>query len=132
LSPPVSKTAATFDPLLGEDRRARDRLAEPAGADQRDVVLPLRPQDLADLAEQRVDLVTDTALAELAEGGQVAADLRRVDVRVVGDLLRGDPLLPHLPGLREHLEVPGEPSRDPDRQPLRQLIPPSSLLVTRS
>jgi len=73
--------------VLGEDRRARDRLAEPAGTDQRDVVLPLRPQDLADLAEQRVDVVTDTALAELAEGGQVAADLRRVDVRVGGELL---------------------------------------------
>jgi hypothetical protein len=28
--------------------RARDRLAESAGADQRDVVLPLRPQDLAE------------------------------------------------------------------------------------
>jgi len=44
-----------LDPVLGEDRRARDCLAEPAGADQRDVVLPLRPQDLADLAEQRLE-----------------------------------------------------------------------------
>src|SRR6266851_5057070 len=68
----------------------------PAGADQRDVVLPLRPQDLADLAEQRVDGVTNTVPAELAEGGQVAADLGRVDVRVGGDLLRGDPPLPIL------------------------------------
>ena len=55
------------DPVLGEDRRARDRLAEAAGADEGDVVLPLRPQDLADLAEQRVDVVADAALAELAE-----------------------------------------------------------------
>jgi len=111
------------DPVLGEDRRARDRLAEPAGADQRDVVLPLRPQDLADLAEQRVDVVTDTALAELAEGGQVAADLRRVDVRVGGDLLRGDPLLAHLLRLRQHLQVPGQARRHTDRQPVSRHTP---------
>jgi hypothetical protein len=48
------------------------------------------------------------ALAELAEGGQVAADLRCVDVRVGGDLLRGGPLLAHLLRLRQHLEVPGQ------------------------
>src|SRR5512132_483945 len=49
------------DPVLREDRRARDRLAEPAGADERDVVLPLRPQDLPDLPQQRVDVVADAA-----------------------------------------------------------------------
>ena len=107
------------DPVLREDRRAGDRLAEPAGADERDVVLPLRPQDLADLAEQRVDVVADAALAELAEGGQVAADLRRVDVRVVRDLLRGDPVLAHLLRLGQNLEVPAQPGRDSDRQPIR-------------
>ena len=36
--------------VVGEDRRARDRLAEAAGAEERDVVLALRPEDLADLA----------------------------------------------------------------------------------
>ncbi len=41
------------DPVLGEDRGRRDRLAEPAGADERDVVLALRPQDLPDRVEQR-------------------------------------------------------------------------------
>ena len=107
------------DPVLGEDRRARDRLAEAPGADERDVVLALRAEDLADLGEQRVDVVADPALAELAEGGQVAADLRRVDVRVVGDLLRGDALLAHLLRLRQHLEVPGEARRDTHRQTIR-------------
>ena len=107
------------DAVLREDRRARDRLAEPARADERDVVLPLRAQDLADLAEQRVDVVADAALAELAERRQIAPDLSRVDVRVLRDLLRGDALLSHLSRLRQHLEVPGQTSRDTDRQAVR-------------
>ena len=82
------------DPVLGEDRRADDRLAEPPGPDEQDVVLALRPEDLADLAEQAVDVVAHSALAELPERGQVAADLGRVDVRVVRDLLRGDAAFP--------------------------------------
>jgi len=67
--------------VLGEDRGRGDRLPEPAGADERDVVLPLRAEDLADRVEQQLDRIADPALAELAEVGQVAADLRRVDVR---------------------------------------------------
>src|SRR4051812_49498328 len=80
--------------MLGEDGRARDRLSEAAGADQGDVVLALRPEDLADLAEERIDVVADPALAEFPERRKVAPDLSRVDVRVVGYLLRGDALLP--------------------------------------
>ncbi len=108
------------DPVLGEDRRAGDRLAEPARADERDVVLPLRAQDLADLAEQRVDVVADAALAELAEGREVAADLGGVDVRVVRDLLRGNPVLAHLLGLRQNLQVAGETRSNTHRQPISQ------------
>src|SRR5205823_4870172 len=67
--------------MVGEDVRRGDRLAEVAGAEERDVVLAGGPQDLADLRDQRVDVVADAALAELAEPRQVAADLRRVDVR---------------------------------------------------
>jgi len=81
------------DPVLGEDRRAADRLTQPARADKRDVVLALGAEDLADLGEEAVDVVAHSALAELAEGGEVAADLRRVHVRVVRDLLRRDPVL---------------------------------------
>jgi len=61
--------------VLREDRRARNCLAEPAGPDQRDVVLTLRAKDLADLSEQGVDVVADAALAELSEGGKVTPDL---------------------------------------------------------
>src|SRR5262245_10667021 len=50
------------DPVLGEDRRADDCLAEAAGPDERDVVLALGPQDLADLGEQAVDRVADAPL----------------------------------------------------------------------
>ena len=52
------------DAVLGEDRRARDRAPEPSGADERDVVLALRAQDLPDLLEQRVGAVADAALPE--------------------------------------------------------------------
>ena len=111
------------DAVLREDRRRGDRPAEAARADQRDVVLPLGAQDLADLGEERVDRVADAALAELPEGREVAADLRRVDVRVLGDLLRRDPVLAHLPRLREHLEVPAQASGDSDRQAFRHQRP---------
>ncbi len=43
------------DPVLGEDRRACDRLTQATGADEGDVVLPLRAKDLANLGEQAVD-----------------------------------------------------------------------------
>src|SRR6185503_18625821 len=56
------------------------------------------------------------ALAELAEAGEVAPDLRRVDVGVLRQLLRGDRLLAHLARLREHLEVAREARRDAERE----------------
>ena len=61
--------------VVGEDVRRRDRLAEVAGAEQRDVVLARGAQDLADLRDERVDVVADAALAELAEAGEVATCL---------------------------------------------------------
>jgi hypothetical protein len=73
--------------VVGEHVRAGDRLAEVAGAEQRDVVLAGGAQDLADLRDQRIDVVAHAALAELAEAGQVAADLGRVDVGEVRELL---------------------------------------------
>src|SRR5204863_4934633 len=106
------------DPVLREDRRRRDRLAEAAGADERDVVLPLGSQDLADLAEEALDVVAHSALPELAEGRQVAPDLRRVDVRVVRDLLRRDAVLAHLLRLGQNLQVAAETGGDSDRHPL--------------
>src|SRR4051812_34253777 len=103
--------------VVGEDVGACDRLAEVAGAEQRDVVLAAGAQDLADLRDERVDVVADAALAELAEARQVAPDLRRVDVGVVGELLRGDRVLAHLLGLGQDLEIAREPRGDAERQP---------------
>ena len=74
-------------------------------------------------AMQDFDVVADAALAELAEPGEVAADLGRVDVRVLADLLRGDPVLAHLLGLDEHPEVPAQARRDAHGQPLAGRAP---------
>src|SRR4029079_18752534 len=87
-------------------------------AEQRDVVLARGAQDLADLRDERVDVVADAALAELAEARQVAPDLGGVDVRVVAELLRGDRLLAHLLGLREDLQVARQARGDAEREAL--------------
>ena len=104
--------------VVGEDLGAGDRLTQVAGAEQRDVVLAGGPQDLADLPDQRIDVVADAPLAELAEAGEVAADLGRVDVGVVGQLLRGDRVLAHLARLRQHLQVAREPGGYAEREAL--------------
>jgi hypothetical protein len=106
------------EPVVGEDRRVRDRLAEATCAEKGDVVLALRPEDLPDLARERVDVVADASLAELPEAGQVATNLRRVDVRVLADLLGGDPVLAHLLRLGEDAQVLAESSGDADRESL--------------
>ena len=124
-----------LEAVVGEDVRAGDRLAEVAGAEEGDVVLAGGAQDLADLRDQRVDVVADAALAELAEAGEVAADLGRVDVGVLGELLRGDRLPAHLAGLGQHLQVAREARRDAQREPLavaeRQVRPWPSASVLR-
>src|SRR5207253_5058374 len=86
-------------------------------------VLALRAQDLPNRVEQELDRVADSALAELAEVREVTANLGRVDVRVLGDLLGGDPRLAHLPRLRQHLEVPGQTGGDADVQALGHATP---------
>src|ERR671915_76301 len=102
--------------LAGEDVRPGDRLAQVAGAEQGDVVLARAAEDLADLRDERVHVVAHAALAELAEAGQVAADLGRVHVRVVGQLLRGDGLATHLLRLGQDLEIAREAGGNAPRQ----------------
>src|SRR5919112_59892 len=104
--------------VVGEDVRPGDRLAEVAGAEQGDVVPAGRPEDLPDLRHQRIDVVAHSALAELAEARQVAADLRGVHVRVVRELLGRDRLAPHLLRLGQNLEISRQSGSDPERQPL--------------
>ena len=107
-----------LEAVVGEDVGARDRLAQVSGAEQHDVVLAGAPQDPADLLHQGIHPVADSTLAELAEAGQVAPDLGRVDVRVLGQLLRRNGVLAHLARLDEDLEITGEPGRDAERQPV--------------
>src|SRR4029453_1815480 len=68
--------------VVREDVRPGDRLAQVARAEEGAVVLGRGAQDVAKLPPQRVDVVADPALAELAESGQIAPDLGRVAVRV--------------------------------------------------
>src|SRR3954447_10495443 len=102
--------------VVGEDVARGDGLAEVPGAEQRDVVLAGGPQDLADLGDERVDVVADPPLAELAEAREIAADLGGVDVRPVRQLLGGDGLLALLLGLGQDLEVAREARGDAERE----------------
>jgi len=70
-----SKIAAMFEAMVDEHRRPGNRATEASGTDQGDVVLARGAQDAPDLADQRVDVVADPALAELAEAREVAPDL---------------------------------------------------------
>jgi hypothetical protein len=95
-------------------------------------VLPLRAQDLPDLLEERVGAIADAALAEPSERREVAPDLRRVDVRVLGDLLRRDPLLAHLPRLRQYLEVPAQAGCDSHGEAFRHVPLPLSVVCDKA
>src|SRR4029079_18246136 len=94
-----------LEAVVGEDVGAGYRLAEVAGPEEDDVVLARAAQDLPDLLDQRVHAVADAPLPELPEARQVTADLGRVDVRVLGELLGGGRALPHLPRLDQDPEV---------------------------
>ena len=48
------------DPVLGEDRGARDGAAQTPCTRERDVVLALSAEDLADLVEQRIRAIADS------------------------------------------------------------------------
>ncbi len=101
----LSKIVTTRKPWsakISEEAIALPRCPAPISAM---LCWPAVLQDLADLGHERLDVVADAALAELAETGEVPPDLGRVDVRVVRELLGGDRLLAHLLGLREHLQV---------------------------
>ena len=114
------------DSVLAEDGRARNGAPEPARSEEGDVVLALRSQDLANFVEQRFGAVAHSTLAELAERRQIAPNLGRVDVRVLRDLLRGDSVLPHLPRLTEHLQVPAQASGDTNGQAFGHVLPLST------
>ena len=110
--------------MVGEDVRA-EAIAWPRWPAPNSAMLcwPAVRRILRICETSAVDVVADAALAELAEAGEVAADLRRVDVRAVGELLRGDRLLALLLGLREDLQVARQPRGDAEREALRHRSP---------
>ena len=75
-----------------EARIVGQRQAEVAGAHHRDAQLAIEAEDLAQVALQVLDVIADAADAELAEVGEVLADLRRVEVELLGQRLRRDGL----------------------------------------
>ena len=94
----------------------RDQVASADMFDWLEVALTELRAALAESGAHRSG--ADAALPELPEGLEVTPDLGGVDVRVVGDLLRRDPLLAHLLGLRQHLQVARQACGHADCEPL--------------
>ncbi len=117
----VSKIATTRKPWSAKMSELGDRLAEVPRAEQRDVVLARRCAGSCGSARRANRRCSPPRACRTCRTRQVTADLGGVDVRVVGELLGGDRLLAHLLGLREHLEVAGQPGGDAERQPLAPL-----------
>ena len=79
-----------LEPFLAEARIVGEREPEVAGAHDGDAQLAIEAENLAQVALQIADVVADAADAELAEVGEVLADLRGVEVKLLGERLRRD------------------------------------------
>ena len=79
-----------LEAFLAEAGVVGQRQPEVAGADDGDAQLAIEAQNLAQVALQIADVVADAADAELAEIREVLADLRRVQVELLGERLRGN------------------------------------------
>ena len=84
LSRAVSKSATIVEPVVAEARVVGKRQAEVAGPHDDDLELPIEPENLAQVAAQILDVVADAAHAELAEVRQVLANLRGVEMELLG------------------------------------------------
>src|SRR5262249_16323264 len=81
-----------FEPFLPEPRIVGQGQAEVAGAHDRDPKLSIETENLPQVAAEILDVVADAPDAELAEVRQVLPDLRRIEVELFGEGLRGDGL----------------------------------------
>ena len=88
----VVEQRGDLEAFLPEARIVGEREAEVAGAHDRDAQLPVEAEDLPQVAPQILDVVADAADAELAEVGQILANLRGVQVELLGERLRRDRL----------------------------------------
>ena len=79
-----------LEAFLAEARVVGEREAEIAGAHDRDAQLAIEAENLPQMALQIADVVADAADAELAEVGEVLANLRGVEMELLGERLRRD------------------------------------------
>ncbi len=78
------------EPFLPESRVVGEREPEVAGAEDRHAHGAIEPQDHPQVALELLDVVADAADAELAEVGEVLANLRGVQMELLGQGLRGN------------------------------------------
>ena len=100
-----------LEALLTEAGIVGEREAEVAGADDRDAQLAIEAEDLAQVTLEIADVVADAADAELAEVGEVLANLRRVQVELLGERLGRDGPDARALELVETAQVDREPVR---------------------
>ena len=81
-----------LEAFLTESGIVGERQAEVAGAHDRHAQPPVEAQDLAQVPAQLLDVVADAAHAELAEVREVLANLRGVQMELLGERLRRDRL----------------------------------------
>ena len=86
----VVEERGDLEAFLPEARIVGEREPEVAGAHDGDAQLPIEPENLPQVALQIADVVADAADAELAEVREVLADLRGVQVELLGERLRRD------------------------------------------
>src|SRR5262249_3237602 len=79
-----------LEAFLPEAGIVGEREAEIAGAHDRDAEFAVEAENLPQVPFEIADVVADAADAELAEIGQVLANLRRVQVELLGERLRRD------------------------------------------
>ncbi len=76
-----------FEPLLAEPRIVGQRQAKVSGAHDRHAQVAVEAKNLAQVAAQILDVIADAADAKLTEVGEVLANLRRIQVELLGQRL---------------------------------------------
>ena len=95
--------------FLAEARIIGERQPEVAGSENRDFEFPLEAQNLTQMTLQILDVIADAADAELAEIGQVFPDLRRVEMKLLRERLRGHGLHARRVERVQAAEIDGKP-----------------------
>ena len=92
-----------LEPFVAEAGVIGERQSQVAGAHDRHLDPAVEAEDLPQVRTQLLDVIADATDAELAEIGEILANLRRVQVELLGQRLRRDRL--HA-GIVERIEAP--------------------------